>query len=188
MVKHPEVYRKLQGIVEAEFPAGYDTWSYEKAKAIPYVDYLIHETLRLRPPVPMGFLRETPPEGLQIDEVYIPGKVNVNVPTWTIHRDERYFQHADDFIPERWATILPDGTGSAYLPFQKGGFACVGKPVAIMQLRMLISCVALRYDVGFSPGEDGVDFWDGAKETLTLGIGPLQLVFTHKQAQSAIEK
>ncbi|ROV98453.1 hypothetical protein VPNG_08525 [Cytospora leucostoma] len=185
MVKYPEVYRKLQRIVEAVFPGGYDTWTYDKAKSIPYLDYLIHETLRLRPPVPMGFLRQTPPEGLQIDEVYIPGNVNVNVHTWTIHRDERYFKRAEDFLPERWETLSPDAAGSAYLPFQKGGFACVGKPVAMMQLRMLISCVALRYDIDFAPGENGVEFWSDSKETLTLAIGPLWLVFTPKKVITA---
>ena len=181
MAKHPAIYQKLQRLVEIELPGGPSDWTYEKAKRIRYIDHLIHETLRLRPPVPMGFPRQTPPEGLQIDEVYIPGNVVVNVSTWSIQRDERYFESALDFIPERWETLSPES--AAYLPFQHGPFACVGKAFAIMQMRMLISCMALRYDVEFAPGEEGVAFWEGAKETLTMWLPALHLVFRRNRAK-----
>ncbi|KAF7596508.1 hypothetical protein BBP40_001380 [Aspergillus hancockii] len=178
MAKHPQLYKKLQNLLSTTFPSGSQTWTYSKAKQIPYIDHLIHETLRLRPPVPMGFPRQTPPEGLQIDEVHIPGDVIVNVPTWAIQRDERHFESAAEFIPERWESVSPES--AAYLPFQRGAFTCAGKALAMMQMRMLISCVALRYDVGFAPGEDGVAFWEGARETLTLWIPGLKMVFRER--------
>ncbi|KAJ5895288.1 cytochrome P450 [Penicillium taxi] len=177
MVKYPKIYKKLQNLVSAEFPSGPSTWNYKRARKISYIDKLIHETLRLRPPVPMGFPRQTPPEGLQIDEVFIPGDVIVNVPTWSLQHDERYFESATEFVPERWEGDL-SSEKAAYLPFQRGPFTCVGKSMAMMQMRMLISSVALSYDVAFAPGEDGLEFWDGAKETLTLWIPGLEMVFT----------
>ena len=161
--------------MDHEFPQGYSSWTYNKAKGVPYIDYIIHETLRLRPAVPMGFLRQTPPQGLQIDEIFIPGDVIVNVPTYTIHRDSRYFYDAAKFIPERWEELSPDT--AAYLAFQRGPFTCSGKNLATMQLRMLISCLALRYRIHFAPGEDGVAFATQEKETLTMWIPPLQMVF-----------
>lgn len=179
MAKNPSIYQKLQGLLDAEFSSSKaEDWSYDRVKNLPYIDQLIYETLRLRPPVPMGFLRETPPEGLQVDEVFIPGGVNVNVPIWSIHRDERYFDRALDFVPERWEELSPDS--AAYMPFLRGPFACSGKAVAMMQMRMLISCVAMRYDLAFAPGEDGDEFWAGAKETMTLWVPELKLVFTHR--------
>ncbi|KAK8067295.1 hypothetical protein PG997_014042 [Apiospora hydei] len=158
--------------------AGSDTVAiaFTNFQKIPYIDHLIHETLRLRPPAPMGFLRETPPAGLQVDDVFIPGGVNVNVPTWTIQRDERYFSRALDFVPERWEAPSAE-SATAYLAFQRGPFQCSGKAVAMMQMRMLVSCVALRYNLAFAPGEDGEEFWKGAKETMTLWLPPLRMVF-----------
>ncbi|KAK8047912.1 hypothetical protein PG996_015976 [Apiospora saccharicola] len=168
MAKSPSIYEKLQRLLDDEFPSrSPEDWSYEKVKKVPYIDQLIYETLRLRPP------------GLQVDEVFIPGGVNVNVPIWSIHRDERYFDRALDFVPERWEKLSPDRT-AAYMPFLRGPFQCSGKAVAMMQLRMLISCVALRYDLAFAPGEDGEEFWAGAKETMTLWVPPLRLVFKHR--------
>ncbi|KAI1842511.1 hypothetical protein JX265_012677 [Neoarthrinium moseri] len=175
MVKNPEAYKKLQKLLDAEFPGGYNDWAYDNVKRIPYIDCLIHETLRLRPPVPMGFLRETPDAGLQVGDVFIPGKINVNVPIWAMQRDERYFDRALDFIPERWETLSPES--SAYFPFQRGGFSCVGKANAMMQIRMLISATALQYNLAFAPGEDGERFGEGTEERLTLWIPPLYMTF-----------
>lgn len=95
----------------------------------------------------------------------------------SIYQKLRDIVSAEFPVPERWATLSPEAAGSAYLPFQRGPFAFVGKALAMMQLRMLISCVALRYEgLAFAPGEDGARFWSEAKETLTLWIPPLQLV------------
>lgn len=182
MVQNPDAYKKLQGILKDEFPQGLAEWTYAKARAIKYIDYLIFETLRLHPAVPMGFLRQTPAEGIQVDEVYIPGDTIVSVPTWTIHRDTRYYDRAEEFVPERWETLSPDT--AAFLAFQRGQFACSGKQVALMQLRMLISNIAMKYNVDFAPGEDGKSFVDGQKEALMLWLPPLHVVFTAKDGDA----
>lgn len=90
---------------------------------IPYVEAIINETLRLKPAVPSGQPRVTPPGGLQIDEVWIPGDVNVVVPQYILQRDNRNFPEADKFVPERWLaenkkTMISNE--QAYFPFQLG--------------------------------------------------------------------
>ena len=82
------------------------------------MDNIINETLRLKPPVPGGLPRVTPPQGLQIDEVYIPGDTVVGVPTYTLQRDPRYFEQPLEFIPERWEGVNVEK--SPFLPFSKG--------------------------------------------------------------------
>lgn len=46
----------------------------------------INEILRLYPPVPTGLQRLTPPEGATIAGRYIPGDMNVIIPTYALHR------------------------------------------------------------------------------------------------------
>ena len=105
-------------------PNGEEDWSYEKVKAISYLDAIINETLRLKPAVPGGVPRVTPASGLQIDEVFIPGDTNVIVPAYAIQRDPRYFEDPDTFIPERWtdekSEMIRDR--AAYAPFSLGRF------------------------------------------------------------------
>ncbi|KAK7427043.1 hypothetical protein QQZ08_006470 [Neonectria magnoliae] len=57
LTKNPTTYCKLQKLVHAQFPGGDKEWTYEKAKAISFLDFIIYETLRLKPSVPAGLAR-----------------------------------------------------------------------------------------------------------------------------------
>ena len=57
-------------------------------QSLPSLNAFINETLRLHPPVPSAGLRETPPEGIEIGNQYIPGHTTVVVPVYSLHRCE----------------------------------------------------------------------------------------------------
>lgn len=117
------MYRKLQSQLDSIFPAGDSSCIYDKVRDIPYLDAVINETLRLKPAVPSGQPRVTPPDGLQIDDVWIPGDINVITPQYVIQRDERNFPRGEEYVPERWLAeekktmILHE---QAFFPFQIG--------------------------------------------------------------------
>lgn len=90
--------------------------------------------------------------------------------TFSIHRDARNFSNPDAFIPERW---LPDARLSdivnhntdAFIPFSFGPQNCVGKNVAILELRAVVALVVQRFsfhtkgDADLERWEDGIDDW-----------------------------
>ena len=47
-----------------------------------HLNAVINETLRLHPPIPSGMIRVTPPEGIVVDGVSIPGEIHVCVPLY----------------------------------------------------------------------------------------------------------
>lgn len=99
MAKLPKEQRKFQAILDKEIG---EDWTYEKAKACSYLDWVITETLRLQPAVRTGAPMETPPEGITVDGVYIPGNVNVLVGPMVIQNDTRYWgDRAGEFDPSR---------------------------------------------------------------------------------------
>jgi cytochrome P450 len=51
-----------------------------------YLQACLDESLRLFPVVPSGLQRVTPPEGMQIDDIYIPGDTLFHTPTYTMCR------------------------------------------------------------------------------------------------------
>lgn len=51
----------------------FETDTYACVKQVPLLDGIINECLRLYPSIPYSFQRLTPPEGLTIGSVYIPG-------------------------------------------------------------------------------------------------------------------
>jgi|TARA_R110002003_G_scaffold116_28_gene10319 cytochrome P450 len=122
LARYPEKQQKLQQLLDKAMPGGYGQWSYDAVKSVSYIDDFINETLRLRPALLTGGPRETPAKGMQIDEVFIPGNTNVLISTHCIQRDPRWWQQAEDFIPERFGERRAEmKTDEApYLPFSLG--------------------------------------------------------------------
>lgn len=122
LAKYPDIQAKLQGLLDKAFPGGSDHWSIDELGHVGYLDDCLAETLRLKPALPLGGPRETPAEGIQIDEVHIPGSIIVLVPTRQIQQDPRYWTDAEEFIPERWRERRDEmGTdNSPYMPFLLG--------------------------------------------------------------------
>lgn len=140
---------------------------------------MIQETLRLRPSVPSGLPRVSPPSGLQIDEVFIPGNVNLSVPTYAIQRDPRYWDDPLEFVPERWENLSPDR--APFFPFTRGKYACPGKNLAMMELVMVISRVALTYETEFPSAAVAEKFEKEALDTFTMAVPDLPLIFRRRE-------
>ncbi|EOA83112.1 uncharacterized protein SETTUDRAFT_21815 [Exserohilum turcica Et28A] len=182
MAKHPDKQKKLQQLLDEAMPGGYSEWSYEKVKSVSYVDDFISETLRLRPALLTGGARETPAKGIQVGDTYIPGNTNVFVPVSLIQKDPRWWQQADEFLPERFGEkkVEMETDQAPYMPFSLGN--CPGKNLAQLSLRISLSMVAQNFDVSLAPGETGQAFEDEILDTFTVTLPPLQLRFTPRNS------
>ncbi|OBS15711.1 hypothetical protein FPOA_13494 [Fusarium poae] len=176
LAKNPDHYQALQDAIWQHFPNGDSEWTYKKARAVLYLDWVIYETLRLRPSVPGGLTRVTPPEGLVIDDFFIPGDIVVSVPTYTMQRDERYWPDALSFKPERWKGLSTEMV--PWIPFTKGQGSCPGKALAIMEMRMVLGRIALLYNISFPKDVTAEDVKFEFKDTFTMKLRGLNIVFT----------
>jgi tryprostatin B 6-hydroxylase len=59
----------------------------------------------------------------------------------------------------------------------KGPYGCIGKQLALMELRTVITLLVLNFNVSFAPGEDGTKLFRDTKDMFTLDLGELKLVF-----------
>jgi cytochrome P450 family 628 len=160
----------------------------------PYLLGIISESLRLHPPVPSGVQRVTPSSGAVIAGRYIPGDTVVTTPTYSLQRgmmtyikmnlmlsfvDPRAFSMPDEFIPERW-TSKPELIlrKDAFVAFGYGQYNCAGKPLAMMQIRMVLAMIIKRYDISFPP--DRMDecrrFIEDQADCFTIHLNPLPLM------------
>ncbi|OAA38783.1 cytochrome P450 monooxygenase [Beauveria brongniartii RCEF 3172] len=146
------------------------------------LDACINETLRLCPAVPAGVQRETPEEGIHIGERYIPGRTIIKVPMYTLFRDPRSFEQPNEFIPERFTTcpaLIKDK--SVFIPFLTGSYACVGRRLALMEVRRAVATILRRYDISPGPNQTSKDFLGGKIDAFTLVAAPLTLRFTRRK-------
>ncbi len=191
LAKFPDVQKKLQEHLDRAMLdpdsdlAGGDRWTYEKIKTVTYLDNVIDETLRLKPPVPTGGYRMTPREGITVDGRFIPGDTNVFVPILRIQTDPRYWPQPEEFIPERFGERRAElGTaGTAYIPFSLGTYSCVGKNLAVMSLRIAVSRIVQHFDITFAAGETGEAFDSEVEDNFTAALRPLMLQFSPRKTK-----
>lgn len=111
-----------------------------------------------------------------IDGEFIPGGTVVAVPTFTVQRDPRFWPDPNDFRPERWDGLSTEKV--PWLPFTRGQWACPGRNLAMMEMRMVLSRIALQYNVAFAHSDAAKKFDSDVMDTFTLTLPPLHLVFT----------
>ncbi|CAG8978209.1 hypothetical protein HYALB_00011444 [Hymenoscyphus albidus] len=192
LARQPDVFKRLQGEIDQCFKNyGDDIPGHFELSKLEYLQACIDEALRLYPPLPSGVQRMTPPEGLQIDDdLHIPGDTIVQVPLYTMYRDERLFKCPDRFIPERWTTRRELVTEAAcFTPFHIGSFSCVGKQLALMEVRYVISQLARLYDVSLAKGQTPEAFTEGNYDTFTIRLAPINMIIHHRaDSKSEISK
>ncbi|KAJ7227219.1 cytochrome P450 [Mycena pura] len=132
---------------------------YEDLMALPYLDAVVRESLRLHSPVSMLQRRAnadtTIPlwkpiigvDGTEVTALNVPKGTDFILVIPSAHRDpEIWGEDASEYKPERWLSPLPDSVGDAALPgvyFQLlpfgGGFkACIGFKYAELQMKVML--------------------------------------------------
>jgi tryprostatin B 6-hydroxylase len=172
----------------------------EELASLTHLNGVINEALRLYPVVPTATYRKAPPEGISIGETFIPGGTDVWTPQYAIGRSEEIFPEPNRFLPERWykyPNMVKDST--AFAPFligtcnyicswlewlltwcSAGPYSCIGKPLALQNLRSTISKIVCTFDISFPPGEDASSFERGIRDRWVLGVPALQLLLSKR--------
>lgn len=77
LLKHPEAMKKLCYEIRTVFHSEEEI-TFESASHLPYLQAVIHEGLRMYPPVPTGFARRVPKNGETVSGYYLPENVSSN--------------------------------------------------------------------------------------------------------------
>lgn len=126
-----------------------------------YLRAVIDEALRLSPAVGSALWREVLGDGITLDGHYIPPGYDVGTGIYSIHHNEKYFENAFAFRPERWLhgkNPTPESeekiarAKAAFNPFSIGVRSCIGKNLAIQELMLTMARLLMEFDFRVSPG------------------------------------
>ncbi|KIW25316.1 uncharacterized protein PV07_08503 [Cladophialophora immunda] len=117
--------------------------------ALPLLNAVLMETLRLHAPIPGIEPRISPhvPGGSTLGAyANIPGGVRVSAMPYALHRNAAVFPDPETFLPSRW---LPSHSSEEQLKemhrwfwaFGSGGRMCIGSHLAIQEIKLLVSAI-----------------------------------------------
>jgi cytochrome P450 len=138
---HDEIDRVLQG----RLPGAADI------PALPYVQQIVAEAMRLYPPAWVIGRRALEP--YQAGGYTIPARSIVLMSPWIVHRDPRHYPEPERFDPARWTAAFKASLPPfAYFPFGGGPRRCIGEPFALMELTLVVATLARRWQLELVPG------------------------------------
>jgi tryprostatin B 6-hydroxylase len=86
LARHPEEVEKLRAELEHIEVDSDGEYQHDNIAKLPHLNGFINETFRLHPPIPGVIPRKTPPEGIQVRDIRIPGNMTVYSPQWSMGR------------------------------------------------------------------------------------------------------
>ncbi|XP_050734563.1 cytochrome P450 2L1-like [Eriocheir sinensis] len=153
LANHPRVQQKLQAEIDAVLTDGRLATLEDKPR-LPYTEAVIHEVLRMSSLIPTG-VPHVASRDTTLGGYTIPKGAVINGTTFTIHRDPRYWDNPDEFLPERW--LDSDGKfvtkKEGFLPFGVGKRQCLGESLARMEILVFSTTVLQQVSFSVPPGK-----------------------------------
>jgi cytochrome P450 len=147
--QNPDAERKLQAEVDSVLEGRAPI--FQDLARLPFLEMVFKESLRLYPPA-YGVVREAVKD-CEIGGYPIPKGATLAMFQWVVHRDPRFFDRPEEFVPERWekdlAKTLPR---CAYFPFGAGPRLCIGNTFAQAEVPLLLATIVQKFQLKLVPG------------------------------------
>ncbi|HEY8206137.1 MAG TPA: cytochrome P450 [Myxococcaceae bacterium] len=145
--QHPRVLGELEEELQSALRGA--TPSLEQVAALPLLDAVVKESMRLLPATAMLFMRRAQ-EPISLGGLELPEGATFLISPVVAHRDPALFPDPLEFRPERWRGLDPGPY--QYLPFGAGPRMCIGAPFATQSIRILLAMMLQRFRFELAPG------------------------------------
>lgn len=137
LARHPDVMTRLHDEIDSG-----------KTR---YVEAVVYESLRCRPPLFMTGRMVTRP--CRISDIELQPGVLVAPMIWQVHHRADLYPEPERFMPERFLEKRPDKY--EWIPFGGGSRICLGMPLALLELNTFVRMIlqSLRIETTGEPGE-----------------------------------
>lgn len=159
LMTNPQVFidcrQEVDEVLEGKIP------DYNDLQNLHIIDAVVHETLRLYPPVSMIMREAIEEHTLGEGQLQIPLGTGILFNIYNLHRSNKYWSDPFKFDYKRW---MRNSKGFkpklahpfCYLPFSAGNRNCIGQNFAVLEAKVLIVLVVQKLDLFFKPDQKTV--------------------------------
>lgn len=150
LATNPQVQNELRKEIREAQKSNPKASIFDIAQDIDYLDCVVNESLRLCPPIFQ--MNRSCHEDHDIEGIHIPAGMEVIIPTFAIHHDPEAWPNPEKFDPDRFRE-KNEGTRHSYqfLPFGAGPRNCIAMRFALMEIKIALAKVLMKYKFVQSP-------------------------------------
>ncbi|KAH7139474.1 cytochrome P450 [Dendryphion nanum] len=152
LLTHPRVLAKLRKELDDGVRDGRvsEPITNAESKALPYLQAVVKEGLRIYPPFTGLVMKQVPKGGDTIEGKFVPEGTRIGHSTWAVQRDPIYGEDGEVFRPERWTEASEERhlrmEQTLELIFGYGRWGCLGKSVAYIELNKIFVELLRHFD------------------------------------------
>eukprot|EP00834_Sanchytrium_tribonematis_P007853 NODE_785_length_3899_cov_1.070526.p3 type:complete len:173 gc:universal NODE_785_length_3899_cov_1.070526:2755-2237(-) len=146
MSQNKEVQAKLRAELQKAKKGSQISW--EEVNSVQYLESVCNETLRLY--TPAALLMREATKSFSYKQYTFPKGTVFAVPIQGKQMDPSLYSNPESFLPERWEALKTDDDPFKYMPFWMGTRGCIGKQMAIVEMKVIIAELILNFEFGLS--------------------------------------
>jgi cytochrome P450 len=140
-----KLYAELDSVLNGRTP------TLDDLPQLTYTGYILSESMRLYPPA--WAVARLAIQDHELAGYPVPKGTGIAAATWVVHRDPRWYENPEQFIPERWEGNLHKTIPRfAYFPFSFGPRQCIGNSFALMEAHLVLATIAQQFRFRLLPG------------------------------------
>ncbi|KIK56498.1 hypothetical protein GYMLUDRAFT_230137 [Collybiopsis luxurians FD-317 M1] len=144
------VIKRIQAELDSVMPDPMIIPDLKILQALPCLDALFKEGLRLHGPIPTFLERLSPQSGpLDLLGFKIPPKTVIGTQSWSMHRNEAIFQNPELFDTFRWLDEAKpqEPMLQSLAPFGMGTRICIGQHLARAAIKIMLAAIIRNFDI-----------------------------------------
>jgi cytochrome P450 len=143
--QHPEITADLVDELETVLQGQPPTL--EQLQQLPLLERVIKESMRVLPPVPWN--ARVTSQATSLGGYELPENTEVFLSIYHTHHSPAIYLNPEKFDPQRWEKYEP--TMFEYNPFSAGSRTCIGAPLALMEIKIVLAILLMQYRLKYLP-------------------------------------
>ncbi|KAL4575301.1 hypothetical protein LXL04_022143 [Taraxacum kok-saghyz] len=172
ILQHPEVESKIKLDLHHLMNENQEFATIEQVKEMAYLHAAIYESMRLYPPIQFDSKFAVEDDKLP-DGTLVEKGTRVTFHPYAMGRMETIWgKDCNEFKPERWLNngVFNQESPFKYPVFQAGYRACLGKEIALMEMKTVVLCVLTRFSFRLVDNDGELRFEPALTATVKNGL------------------